>query len=371
MKVCNITSVHPRYDVRIFCKQCWAQSLQGEAHLVVADNGKDEIKDNIHIHGVKGYKNRFFRMTLAVWNVYKKAKAIKADIYILHDPELLSVALFLKKTGAKVFFDSHECYLESLQTAYWIPSCLRKYVIWIYQYIEAFVLSRLDGVIAATEHIGKSLVKYNKNVFFLHNYALLKEFSKCKSPNIDCSNYILYCGVISEERGIFQIIKALELCHNNIRLILCGSFSPNTLLKQCKSLPGWRKVKYMGNVDRQQLHHLLEKCFCGLVLFKGRWCQTAIPNKFFEYAGGGLPIIASNFDLWKNIFVDKSAPFVLFVNPDDSQEIAVAIDKFYENKALAKQLCENGRNAVKNKYNFESEMKWYLKWLKNDDGCLI
>ena len=40
------------------------------------------------------------------------------------------------------------------------------------------------------------------------------------------------------------------------------------------------------------------------------------------------------------------------------------MDKFYENKALVKQLGENGRNAVKNKYNFESEMKGYLKWLK-------
>lgn len=362
MKVCNLTSVHPRYDTRIFLKQCWAQSLQGEAHLVVADNGKDEIKDNIHIHSVKGYRNRFFRMTLAVWNVYRRAKSIKADICILHDPELLSIALLLKKTGAKVFFDSHECYTESLQNAYWIPSFLRKYVVRLYQNIESFILPRLDGVIAATDHIADVLHKYNKNIFVLHNYALLKEFSECKKPDFDRNNRVLYCGGITENRNILNMIKALELCHNDVKLILCGTFSPSALIEQCKLLPGWDKVEYMGYIDRQKLHNLATKCFCGMVLFNyENNNKNGIPNKIFEYVGMYLPVIASNFDLWKKIIGNNNAPFGLFVNPKDPQEIAAAIDKLYENKALAKQLGESGRNAVEMKYNFEAEMEGYLK----------
>ena len=364
MKVCNLTSVHPRYDTRIFLKQCWAQSLQGEAHLVVADNRKDEVKDNINIHGVKGYKNRFLRMTLAVWNVYRRAKSVKADIYILHDPELLSIALLLKKTGAKVFFDSHECYTESLQNAYWIPSFLRKYVVRLYQNIESFILPRLDGLIAATDHIADVLHKYNKNIFVLHNYALLEEFSECKKPNFDHNNRVLYCGGITENHGILQMLKALELCRNDIKLILCGTFSPNTLLEQCKSLPGWSKVEYMGQVGRQQLHHFGEKCFCGMCCV---WPTKAYINscglKIFEYAGMYLPVIASNFDLWKQIISNNNKPFGLFVDPKDPQEIAAAIDKLYENKTLAKQLGESGRNAVEMKYNFEAEMEGYLKFL--------
>lgn len=365
MKVCNLTSVHPRYDTRIFLKQCWAQSLQGEAHLVVADNRKDEVKDNINIHGVKGYKNRFLRMTLAVWNVYRRAKSVKADIYILHDPELLSIALLLKKTGAKVFFDSHECYTESLQNAYWIPSFLRKYVVRLYQNIESFILPRLDGLIAATDHIADVLHKYNKNIFVLHNYALLEEFSECKKPNFDHNNRVLYCGGITENRNILNMIKALELCHNDVKLILCGTFSPNTLLEQCKSLPGWSKVEYMGQVGRQQLHHFGEKCFCGMCCV---WPTKAYINscglKIFEYAGMYLPVITSNFDLWKQIISNNNnKPFGLFVDPKDPQEIAAAIDKLYENKTLAKQLGESGRNAVEMKYNFEAEMEGYLKFL--------
>ena len=363
MKVCNLTSVHPRYDVRIFHKQCWVQSLQGEAHLVVADNGKDETKDNIHIHGVKAYKNRFFRMTLAVWNVYKKAKSIKADIYILHDPELLSIALLLKKTGAKVFFDSHESYTTSVMDACWIPSFLKKYVVRMYQSIEPFVVKRLAGVIAATDHIGDVLGKHVKNVFVLHNYALLKEFSECEKPNIDDSNHVLYCGGISEKRCILQIIKALELCHSNIKLILCGTFSSNALLDQCKSLPGWSKVEYTGHVDRQKLHNLATKCFCALLLEYSLYDRYGIPNKLFEYGGMCLPIIASDCGWWNKIIGNNGGHFGLSVNPQSPQEIASAIDKLYKNKALAKHLGENGRKAVEGKYNFEAEMEGYLNFL--------
>lgn len=60
------------------------------------------------------YSNRFKRMIQGVKSVYSVAININADIYQLHDPELLTVALKLKKHGKKVVFDSHECYLTLL-----------------------------------------------------------------------------------------------------------------------------------------------------------------------------------------------------------------------------------------------------------------
>ena len=277
-------------------------------HLIVADNEKDEAKDNIHIHGVKGYKNRFLRMTLAVWSVYRRAKTIKTDIYIIHDPELLSVI---------------------------------------------------------TNHTKKILGVYNKNIFVLHNYALLKEFSECKQPDMKHTNHILYCGAISQARGIFQAIKALELCHNDIKLILCGSFAPSSLMEQCKLLPGWDKVAYMGHVDRTKLKQLSQKCFCGMCcILPTKAYTTTCSTKIFEYAGMYLPVIASGFDSWRKIISNENKPFGLLADPESPQEIANAVDKLYENKALAKQLGENGRKAIEAKYNFETEMEEYLNWLK-------
>lgn len=52
MKICNLTSVHPRYDTRIFLKQCFAQKTHYETHLIVADSQKSEREIELHIHEI-------------------------------------------------------------------------------------------------------------------------------------------------------------------------------------------------------------------------------------------------------------------------------------------------------------------------------
>ncbi len=202
---------------------------------------------------------------------------------------------------------------------------------------------------------------YNKNIFVLHNYALLKEFSECKQPDIEHANRILYYGRISQARGIFQVIKALELCHNDMKLILCRSFAPSSLMEQCKLLPGRDKAMYIEQVDRTKLRQLSQKCFCGINYFPPvKAYTTACSTKIFEYAGMYLPIITSGFDLCRKVIGNENKSFGLFTNPESPREIANFIDKLYENKALARQLGENGQKAVETKYNFDSEIKEYL-----------
>ncbi len=363
-KICNLTSVHPRYDTRIFLKQCFVQKGHYETHLIVADSKKSECKDGIYIHGVKGYKNRFLRMTLAVWNVYQKAKKVDADIYILHDPELLFVGLLLKAKRKKVYFDAHECYEETLLYSSWISHFFRRFVVCVYNCIQRYVLPRLDGCLAATEHIEDKLKRYCSNVFLLPNYALLGEFKTVKQPNFEDSHSVLYCGGISEDRGIVNLIKALELCNDNIRLILCGNFDSEILKKQCMSMFGWTKVDYKDHVDRNQLIGVGQKCFCGICCLLGAInYRKSMPLKMFEYISMFLPVIASNFTSWENIVNNNGQTFGLLVNPESPQEIAEAIDKLFNDKNLAKQLGQNGRKAFEAKYHFEAYIDNYLKFL--------
>lgn len=364
MKICNLTSVHSRYDVRIFLKQCFAQKEKFETHLIVADNQKSEIKEGVHIHGVKGYKNRFLRMTLAVWNVYRKAKKVDSDIYIFHDPELMFVGLALKNKKKRVYFDAHECYVETFLDSPWIYPFLKKPIIYIYNCIQRYVLNRLDGCLAATEHIEKKLKEYSDRNFLLPNYTLLREFKIVQRPNFEVAHSILYCGGITEERGIVNLIKALELCDRSIRLTLCGIFANEKLQKQCMAMTGWAKVDYKGFVNRNQLYELASKCFCGIFLYMPIMSHiTALPNKMFEYSCMSLPIIASNFPSWEKIINNKEHLLGLAVDPENPQKIEEAIDNLFHNKQLAKHLGQNGRKAIEIKYNFEAYINNYLEFL--------
>lgn len=84
-----------------------------------------------------------------------------------------------------------------------------------------------------------------------------------------------------------------------------------------------------------------------------------LPVKMFEYMAVGLPVIASNFPLWKKIVEENNCG--ICVSPLNPEEIAKAIEYLIEYPEEAKKMGENGRKAVLEKYNWENESKKLLK----------
>lgn len=74
----------------------------------------------------------------------------------------------------------------------------------------------------------------------------------------------------------------------------------------------------------------------------------------------GLPVIGSNFPLWKSIIEANNCG--ICVDPSDSTAIADAINSIASNKALAKQMGDNGSRLVKEKYNWGHEEKKLINY---------
>ncbi len=84
-KICHITSVHPRYDGRIFRKMCVSLANNGyDVTLLVIDNKPDEVKDGVHIIPIdKQFKNSFDRIFNSWKFLYKKKLWKLMPIYII------------------------------------------------------------------------------------------------------------------------------------------------------------------------------------------------------------------------------------------------------------------------------------------------
>ena len=72
----------------------------------------------------------------------------------------------------------------------------------------------------------------------------------------------------------------------------------------------------------------------------------------------GIPVIATDFDLWKEIIEGNNCGVCL--NPHNIKAISEAINYYHNNPEVAKEHGENGRRAVLEKYNWESQEKTLL-----------
>ncbi len=369
-QVCHFTSVHPYNDIRIFIKECCTLAATGYDTNLVAPNAPDEVRNSVHLHGVpKVNGSRLLRMTKTVWAVYQKARAINADIYHFHDPELIPIGLLLKLEGKKVIYDVHEDVPKDILGKTWIPPVLRKPVAWLIRNLENFAAKRFDAVVAATPYICDRFLKLGCHAVNVNNYPILTELYL---PDVDWSKkerVVCYVGGIFCIRGIFEIIEAID--QTDVKLLLAGQFSPIELRERTITMPGWDKVEELGQLNRSEVAQTLARSMAGLVLFHPEpYHLDAQPNKMFEYMSASLPVIASNFPLWKEIIEGNQCG--ICVDPMNPAAIGEAIQWLIDHPDEAKRMGENGRRAVEKKYNWESQVisltKLYNLTRKTEQG---
>jgi glycosyltransferase involved in cell wall biosynthesis len=364
-KVIHLTSVHTRYDIRIFIKECISLAKHGyKVYLVVADGKGDEIKNGVNIHDV-GNKpsSRIKRMLLTTEKVFKKAKELDGDIYHLHDPELMPLGLKLKKLGKKIIFDAHEDLPKQTLGKYYLNRFVRYFLSRGITFYEKKVCKKFDVIVTATPSIRDKFLKINPNSIDINNYPILGELlsETCWQNKL---NTVCYVGGLSEIRGIKQIVKAMELVKSDATLKLAGSFSDEQNLKdEVATYEGWLKTQFLQQLDRIEVKKLLAESKIGLVTFLPLPNHVdAQPNKMYEYMSASIPIITSDFEMWRMV-VDINECGIC-VNPEDPSAIAKAIDELISNPTKAERMGENGRKAVTNIYNWSIEEKKLLTLYK-------
>lgn len=361
-KVCHITSAHGRYDVRIFLKQCKSLAKSGcDVTLIVNDDKDDEIMDGVKITSTKHKpKNRIDRFMNSKKLLMNKAVEVDADIYQLHDPDLLPIGNKLKKIGKKVIFDSHEDVPEQIRDKQWIPGIIRNLISSIYEAYEKKSIKKYDAVLSVTPHIIDRLKKINSNAVMITNYPIVEEGVEIiRKPE----RAICFAGGISKQWCHDKILKAIEDI-DNINYILAGA-GHNEYLLMLKSLPAWKKVEYRGKVPYTEVKKIYSRSSIGMALNYSAQAEeqgTLGNTKLFEFMESKLPVICTNYTLWKDI-VDRYKCGIC-VDPNNVEEIRDAVNYMLNNPEEARIMGENGRRAIIDKYNWGIQEKMLLELYK-------
>jgi glycosyltransferase involved in cell wall biosynthesis len=354
-RVVHVSSAHPATDPRIFEKECTSLFEAGYDVRLVA-TGTPPPDARLPVRALIRSSSRLRRMTTGAARAVVTALLQRPHVVHFHDPELIPWVPLVRLLGIRVVFDSHEDLVASLTSKTYLDTAIKRRVAYA---ASRMVVSLVDkcasGIICATPTIAQ---RYgNPHARVVQNLPVV-------GPAPAANNHgriglrpahAVYVGAISKARGLDQMLAAVDRLANShgLRLLLAGSMDP-AVLDQARAHPGWRHVDYVGVLDRAGVNDILAQADVGLVLLQPEPNYVrSQPTKMFEYMAAGLPIVASNFPLWRAFVDDVRAGLV--VDPSDVDEIVAAIGRLLEDPVLASDLGRNGRTLAESQWNWSRE----------------
>jgi len=205
----------------------------------------------------------------------------------------------------------------------------------------------------------------------VHNYAALPFLDSLPAPSLPLTDrpFFIYSGVISLERSFDTLVAALALLiktYPDVQVHLFGSSQLST--REMEALPHFKTVQphliFYGYKDQRIALAQANKAIAGLALLKpvGDY-PDSYTTKLFEYLALRIPVVTSDFSLYKQVVEAHDCGFC--ISPYDAPALAEKLLWLIQNPDERQIMGERGREAVKNKYNWQSEERILLSYYRS------
>ncbi len=367
VKVVILAPVHQYSDIRVFEKQAKSLATEGYDVVLIAQSEQDHVECGVRVVPAPKYNSRLVRFGL-LFKVLIMALEQKGDIYHLHNPDTLPLALLLKICGKKVVYDVHEDFSQRILIRRWIPAVLRKPIASMVTFLEKTVAKVVDCVIVTQEEVGDRM---SGKAVVIENAPIIDgdtiERAKLAMGAIAKDNFnfrLIYIGIVTRTKGLFSMLAMLDKlsCKLSCRIWLIGPCL-DVELQEARSKAGWDKVDYLGVLPQWEAFAYAMRADVGLAVLLDEGGHRHInPNKLYEYQALGLPFLASNFNKWEVAQNSLSAGF--FVDPLAIDDMASKIVQLFENPLIRKSCASNGKEFV-SRYNWgEEKLKLFAVYKK-------
>jgi glycosyltransferase involved in cell wall biosynthesis len=365
--VVHISSVHILKDTRIFYKECLSLKKSGFKVKLINQAKNDLEIDGISVIALPISSNRFERFTKTLFKAYKLACREKADIYHLHDPELIPLGIFLRILGRQVVYDMHENVPRQILSKKWISPIIRKPLAILVKGFERLCLNSFHVVFAETSYFRDySWVKKNITVL---NLPLVDELLRISSSPTKKGKIfrVGYIGGVTIDRGIDVCISAINELRDRGEEIIFECIGP--VDKNVNSLSLWQKgiangwIRSYGRLPAKEGWPIVANCHVGVAILKPiENYYESYPTKMFEYMAMGLPVIVSNFPLYKKVIDESHSGYA--IDPMNVEHAIDALQKIINGNDKALYMSQCARKAATENYNWEAEFRKLLNLYK-------
>ncbi len=368
-RVCEIMTSHHVWDIRIFYRYAKSLSDAGfDVHAMLFGQSEQKSFKGATLHFVGTSRDPKERIPYMP-EMLRKAIALDADIYHIHDPDFLPYALILKalKPRSAVVYDSHEDYASYAYHKEWIPDALKPAAAVLADVIEGGSSMFLDAVITADRGVAAKFRHVARDVVVVHNFPV-REFVDALRP--DAIPYekrefdVIYHGSLPWAYAELLLDSAEILKRNGV----AAKFLVHTHVHDIK--PAFRdwitsQISQRGlddlfiirsRVMLEEIPQVLQNVRMGLIpLPDDPKYYKNVPQKMFEFMAAAMPLVVSDLPPVRDFVMGKGCAYL--AKPGDANEFAEGVATLVNNPNLARKMGARGRKLVLDNYLWEDEFR--------------
>ena len=295
-------------------------------------------------------------------------------------PTLYPSYKIASKLNAKLVYDAHEIYLETLNQFFpvntsFFKSCLFNFSLFIMKtfgrHYEKKLIRKANRVITVNQSLADYFMKsysisnidvvmnlpYSSN----KNSSSVKDFRKTFSFK-KSDLLLIYQGVLNNGRGLELIIESINKTPKKIKLIILGDgFLKKRLIDLVATLKLESRVKFIDKVPIDELLNYTCGADIGINILEefNLSKKLASPNKLFEYIHAEIPVVCSK--TIENQKVLKKYQIGIMVDNDIvdiSNKISNLIEEDFKDY---KQACK----LASQEYNWQKQEEKILSFISN------
>jgi glycosyltransferase involved in cell wall biosynthesis len=356
--IAYVSSAHPYSDNRVHLREAASTAAAGyRTALIAVDTPVDVPVTGVEVHRIRR-RSRLARVTLGSWKAVRLALRLRPRAVHLHDPELVWSIPVFRMRGIRVIWDAHEDLPDQVLDKHYL-SRRQSRALAVLARLVVRIASSSSAVITATERIAERFPRARTTV--VHNYPRLRAEDSRAALILERPLRVGYIGALGALRG--SDVLAGAIAHPAFppgwSLHVAGTFVPLTVGAAFEAQVPSGRVVLHGQLAPDDARDLLTEIRVGIVTFLPNAAHLeALPTKMFEYLAAGIPVIASDFPLWRHLLEPYDCAY--FVDPTSGEQIARAIAFYADNPDHLERQSRNAARASRDAFSWTSEERALL-----------
>ncbi len=361
-KVAILSVVHQALDNRVFYREARTLADAGYDVTLIAVHDRDEIKDGVRIRGLPRVPRS--RRPLLWRAIGRMAVETGADIYHIHDPELLMVTPWLRRTtGRPTVYDIHEANADFIAVKDYLPALVRRPLAGVFRRLEPRLARGESGLIFADDAIAADFAGFTGPKVTLFNFPgadLISNGALAIAAGERRRPVALYLGGLERNRGASMMNAAFAQVVAQMpeaQLWIVGHFMPAELEAEIRADAMARGIDHAvtitGRVPFERIDEYLRDAAVGWVTWQALpKNQKNIPTKLFEYMAFGLPVVSSDLPSTR-LFIEPGVNGLL-VDAADPSAHAAALLRLLGDPESAGAMGRAGRRQIEARYHWDA-----------------